>query len=73
MVFNKDQLLRKSSIEELGEGDKERLEKQFSEVELLIPKTHLRLQIQMKSLMVSVIQRLKINNMNLNRICKVTS
>lgn len=38
MVFNKDQLLRKSSIEELTEGDKERLEKQFSEVELPIPK-----------------------------------
>lgn len=38
MVFNKDQLLRKSSIEELAEGDKKRLEKQFSEVELPIPK-----------------------------------
>lgn len=38
MVFNKDQLLRKSSIKELAKGDKERLEKQFSEVELPIPK-----------------------------------
>lgn len=38
MVFNKDQFLRKSSIEELTEGDKERLKKQFSEVELPIPK-----------------------------------